>query len=751
MIFGATIFLTGLLAVGLPVAIHLLARQRTRVLPWGAMEFLRQSTSSATARRKRLRDLLLLLLRALAIACVVLAFAQPYLSHRFFAGRDRETVFVWDVSFSTLALDESGEPIQAAMRTKLWEELERLPNRSSVRILLAGANPTWLKPDWMTLSEINRQALRQAIDEHAVQAGESRLADAVLRALAVESDETRRSRFREVVVIHDFQRQAWQQEDQERWKVIQDSLAQDPNRSLRGLSPGVELASDLPQALVTDLKVSRDTVAPEAPARLTATIRNASRQHAALGDVIWRIDGREVERLDTIELAAGTESKVEQTLRFESLGCHLVECVFAADRDLLPLDNRCECVVSTKEALPILMIDDTERSQRGQILPSEFLIASLGGSLNPPTGADSRAAAQPTKQDSEHPGLASLFAPRVLRSDAWREEALEDVLAVFIVSADALPDSAIESLRRFVREGRGLWLVLDPRQDSLRPWEVKLLNRLGLDALTATRSSLAPANRPYNLKPADPASTFAAQMVAQNLDLHRAEIRAVQKLENPLVLNEERLLNTIEGEPVLLSMSVGAGRVLVQTTDMERRSTNLPILQSFVPLVREIAWETAGKSLPLRNLDPGGAIRISATELQHLLGAPTLDFPDGNSQAMRFLGSHYQSTETLLPGVYRIFDGQTGDLDEAKELFSVRRPAAESDLGRLEAEALAALLAPASTPAEGLGNQPRGAAPFAFWLALIAGLLFLAEALLARWIVRDRAQRAARIDLKPVF
>jgi len=80
MSFASTIFLTGLVAVGVPIAIHLLARQRTRVLNWGAMEFLRQSVSSATARRQRLRDILLLMLRVLAIIFLVLTFAQPLVS-----------------------------------------------------------------------------------------------------------------------------------------------------------------------------------------------------------------------------------------------------------------------------------------------------------------------------------------------------------------------------------------------------------------------------------------------------------------------------------------------------------------------------------------------------------------------------------------------------------------------------------------------------------------------------------------------
>src|SRR4051794_15344844 len=70
--------LFGLAAVSIPVFIHLLHRQRTTPIKWGAMQFLLESKLQQK-RRKRVDHWLLLLLRMAAVALVVLALARPLL------------------------------------------------------------------------------------------------------------------------------------------------------------------------------------------------------------------------------------------------------------------------------------------------------------------------------------------------------------------------------------------------------------------------------------------------------------------------------------------------------------------------------------------------------------------------------------------------------------------------------------------------------------------------------------------------
>ena len=66
----------GLFAISAPIIIHLLHRRKIKQVDWGAMRFLLEMMAK---RRRRifLDELLLLLVRALIIACIALAMLRP--------------------------------------------------------------------------------------------------------------------------------------------------------------------------------------------------------------------------------------------------------------------------------------------------------------------------------------------------------------------------------------------------------------------------------------------------------------------------------------------------------------------------------------------------------------------------------------------------------------------------------------------------------------------------------------------------
>ncbi len=68
----------------LPVIVHLLNRLRYRRVPWAAMEFL-MASQRRTVRRSRLRNLLLLAARVLALAFLVMAISRPVATSGMFA------------------------------------------------------------------------------------------------------------------------------------------------------------------------------------------------------------------------------------------------------------------------------------------------------------------------------------------------------------------------------------------------------------------------------------------------------------------------------------------------------------------------------------------------------------------------------------------------------------------------------------------------------------------------------------------
>ncbi len=79
MLFLNPLLLWGLLAAAVPIAIHLLNRRRHKTIQWAAMQFLLKATRESRGKKK-LRHILILTCRALALAAVAFAAARPIVS-----------------------------------------------------------------------------------------------------------------------------------------------------------------------------------------------------------------------------------------------------------------------------------------------------------------------------------------------------------------------------------------------------------------------------------------------------------------------------------------------------------------------------------------------------------------------------------------------------------------------------------------------------------------------------------------------
>src|SRR5882672_6816840 len=77
MNFLAPAFLGALAAIAVPVIIHLINRERKTVIEFPSLMFL-QRIPYRSVRRQKIRHLLLLILRCVALALLVAAFARPF-------------------------------------------------------------------------------------------------------------------------------------------------------------------------------------------------------------------------------------------------------------------------------------------------------------------------------------------------------------------------------------------------------------------------------------------------------------------------------------------------------------------------------------------------------------------------------------------------------------------------------------------------------------------------------------------------
>jgi hypothetical protein len=114
--------LWGLPILGVPVVIHLITVLRHRRVEWAAMEFLLAS-QKRNRTRVLLKQLLLLLVRMLAVAMIVLVLAEPIL-------RDRLGGLLGDAKTRHIVLlDDSFSMSDRRADTSAFEQAKRVVER----------------------------------------------------------------------------------------------------------------------------------------------------------------------------------------------------------------------------------------------------------------------------------------------------------------------------------------------------------------------------------------------------------------------------------------------------------------------------------------------------------------------------------------------------------------------------------------------------------------------------------------------
>ena len=102
MVFLTPLFLLGILAAAIPIAIHLIRREKPPKVMFSTIRFLKK-TSKKLVLFQHLQQILLLLLRSLVIVLVVLAFARPLINQsvaRLLDADPQSAVIMLDLSMS---------------------------------------------------------------------------------------------------------------------------------------------------------------------------------------------------------------------------------------------------------------------------------------------------------------------------------------------------------------------------------------------------------------------------------------------------------------------------------------------------------------------------------------------------------------------------------------------------------------------------------------------------------------------------
>lgn len=396
--FLSPFFLIGLAALALPVIAHLISRKSGAVKKFPAVTFLLASRGDS-AVRSRLKDFLLLLLRALVIALLVLVFARPSLFSMAPAGDEgpRSLAVVVDNSFSM----GYGGRFDSAVKTAS-DMVSSLPDGS-----FAIVAPLVPKPGERLSPSRDRAGLRRAADEIELTAtyadNEKRLSE----AYAALSDSPPEKK--EVVFLTDMQKNGWGDSPAPRdWLRVVDVTRgeESPNRAVTEAS--AQQGKD-----ETTLDIGVSNFSPAEARELLARVS---------------IDGREVNGYFDIEphekaVREFTLPAADGNAEAPGHGTASIE------KDDLPIDDTRYFVLSGGEGAGVLIVDGDPREEAR--LSEAYYLAGAGETISEISGTPV------TVKDNE----------------AFLSEDLAPYGVIFLANVgDILPSNA-ESLKEFVTGG----------------------------------------------------------------------------------------------------------------------------------------------------------------------------------------------------------------------------------------------------------------------------------------------------------
>jgi hypothetical protein len=699
MSFLTPFFFAGLATILVPILIHLVRRARAPRIEFPSLMFVRR-VPQRTVRRKRLQNLLLLLLRCLALALLVLAFVRPYVSWG--AGQSRpegrSVVMLLDRSFSMRAEDgKEGRSRFAQAVEEALAEVDRLGGEDELSLVVfdeevevhapakraTERNLADLKDDRATVRQVLRGLAPgdRGTDLH----GAIRSAETLLRESVAER--------RQIILLTD----------------LQETSLRDVER-LAPLAPGIEL---LPRIVggpaVSNVGVSGISgTGPLYQTRYTDPLRVRLTNYGAEAieqvKVGFLLNGQLVEER---RLPLQGRETATLTLTGFNLIPGINRCVIEVEApgDRLERDNRFHFTLRRAVPIEALIIETATRGRS----ESFYLRYALTTGENLPFQVTVRPAGTIDPATLSRYGL-------VIVNDAQVSPALA------------------KELSRAVEAGAGLIIAAGPHtEDPLfgSSWgeepPARRLRTVISRGETLTMGGGLRRDHPIFDLFGDGSPLASGQIFGYHRLVPRADGSILARFDG--------------GDPALVEWRLGAGRLLLFATTLDATWNDLPLRPVYLPLVRQMTRYLVERDEP--SWHPVGAeitFPLEESDVRDGLG-PQVEQPDG--QRLRQVSRTPEGDLRMRPLVAGLYQVRSGTRTTP---LAVNVEPLESDLRQME---VAQLLTPltrrdgegvtieASGPASPLPAEPAELeARQQLWLYLLAAalLLFLSEGVVARRI-----------------
>jgi hypothetical protein len=672
--FGAPLLLGALAALAVPVLLHLIQREKKRVVEFPSLMFLRRIPYQSV-RRRRIRHWALLMLRLAALALIVLAFARPFFRRHALAAAAqqgaREVVILVDNSYS---MDYGSRWTRA--RAAARDAIDRLSSgdRASLVLFSSGAEVA-------VRSTADRGRLTSALAAAAVGPGATRFAPALKLAgsLLAESPLPRR----EVVLISDFQRRGWEQ------TPGRDDVRLPENTVVTPVPVGDASSANLS---VTPVTLQRTRFENQDRVAVTAGVANHS---ASAARVMLALDlnGQQIQSLPVSVEANGTASV---TFAPFTVASRNMRATVRLPTDALARDNIFHFVVSPSEPVRAIVVN-----RPGAERESLYLLRALSIGDTPRVETVERTTDTVSDSDLR---LASV----VILNDVPVADALADRLARFVIS------------------GGGLLFSSGPHAS----WPGARADVLpGTPGTIVDRTSGASA-RLGTLEYSHP--VFELFRAPRSGDFSSARFYSYRAIDKPVATILARF---DDGTPALMDRKAGEGRVLLWTSTIDLGWNDLPLKPVFLPFLHTVvrylsdyaenpSSQTVGQVIPAPRTTHAAASSHGAT----IALAP--------SGARLTLGAEDGAIELGEQGFYELRTQGAGP--ESAIVLASNVDLTESDLTPMDPrELIAAVIGRPATGPNGFAeprptDEAQAQAQRLWWYLLVAvGLLLAGETLLS--------------------
>ena len=706
--------LLGLLAVSLPVAIHLLSKPRLRRIRWAATKFLLASLQK-NRRRVQVEDLLLLILRALFVALLALLFARPAFM------TDAEPQIGGLAAPAVIILDNSMSMGQSNGVKTRFDQAKGMADDLLGRLAPGSSSALFLVSDHVKAvipkPTQDLAILRRSIDGAALTDGGSDLYPAIQQAVALLKASP--GTHREIFVLTDSQAAAWRELGKIR------GLQEDNKKDIRMhfVIVGDHGEDNL---AVSGLQLAGNVAAVNQPLRCAITVNNWG--HAAVQNVPVKLaaDGappQDEAMIDHID--AGGSRLVTLVARFREPGYHSLTASIPGDR--LPADNQRSTALLVLDQVGALVVEGTTNPDLGA-RDGFFLTHALV-----PVAPD---------QVSQYYVKVTTGQPNELENPAIDQNAL-----IFLSNVGQLTPVGVQNLHDFVSHGGALIVFPGPNTDatfydndptfsSLLPAKLAPAQDPPAGQKFLTWQSRGYEHPIVTLWNQPDSGTLGDVRVTKYFPL------TVKPATGDAAAAPQVVVKYNDGEPAVVEQSVGKGKVVLFSSTATTAWTTLPIHPAFVPLlIRVISYVTNGQGGGL-NLAPGQPF---ALPIDSEYAGKELSVLRPGEKNRRIVGEvetgersafiRYGDTEQA--GPYQVF---VGDDPKPKAVFAVQSDPDESNLAQEPAADIEPLLNP-SAETEGANTPAPGAPPAAhrrvpgqeLWipLAIAALLVALTELALA--------------------